>query len=120
MLERLKAESSSLETYVTELESELKRVHLKRKVVSKKLGVLSELVKDVEALRAEPAAVVPVPHAEARTPVAADLRQSRMKRMVCVASIVVVALAIALIALEKTGQIPSCLTCAPARLLGLM
>ncbi|MFM0672773.1 hypothetical protein [Paraburkholderia sediminicola] len=58
MLERLKAESNSLESYFTELESELKRAHLKRNVVSKKLGVLSELIKDVDALHAESAVAV--------------------------------------------------------------
>ncbi|WP_206002017.1 hypothetical protein [Paraburkholderia aromaticivorans] len=121
MLERLKAESNSLESYFTELESELKRVHLKRKVVGKKLGVLSELVKDVDALHAEPLVAVQTVAAEpgmhAETAVAP--RSSRKKQMLAVGSMILVALAIAFIALEKTGQI-SCMTCAPARLPGLM
>jgi hypothetical protein len=121
MLERLKAESNALESYFTELESELKRVHLKRKVVNKKLGVLSELIKDVDALHAEPAVAVRTvaagPEMEAFTEAAT--RRSRKKRIFAVASIVLVALAIAFIALEKTGQI-SCIACSPARLLGLM
>ena len=117
MLERLKAESSSLESYFTELEDELKRVHLKRKIVGKKLGVLSELVKDVDALHAEPA--VAVRTVAAGTEMQAAPRHSRKKQTFAVASIILVALAIAFIALEKTGQI-SCVTCAPARLLGLM
>ena len=117
MLERLKAESNSLESYFTELEDELKRVHLKRKIVGKKLGVLSELVKDVDALHAEPA--VAVRTVAAGTEMQAAPRHSRKKQTFAVASIILVALAIAFIALEKTGQI-SCVTCAPARLLGLM
>lgn len=120
MLERLQAESSSLESYATDLESELKRVHLKRKVVDKKLGVLSELVNDIEALRAEPAAAVPAALSMMPTPVVANSRQSRTKKILCAASVVMVALAITVIVLEKTGQIQSCVTCAPARLLGLM
>ncbi|PRX29576.1 hypothetical protein B0G75_10866 [Paraburkholderia sp. BL18I3N2] len=116
MLERLKAESNSLESYFTELENELKRVHLKRKIVGKKLGVLSELVKDVDALHAEPA--VAVRTVAAGTEMQAAPRHSRKKQTFAVASIILVALAIAFIALEKTGQI-SCVTCAPARLLGL-
>lgn len=117
MLERLKAESNSLESYFTELENELKRVHLKRKIVGKKLGVLSELVKDVDALHAEPAVAVRTVAAGAETQTAS--RRSRKKQIFAVASIILVALAIAFIALEKTGQI-SCVTCAPGRLLGLM
>ena len=116
MLERLKAESNSLESYFTELEDELKRVHLKRKIVGKKLGVLSELVKDVDALHAEPA--VAVRTVAAGTEMQAAPRHSRKKQIFAVASIILVALAIAFIALEKTGQI-SCVACAPARLLGL-
>ncbi|MFM0222282.1 hypothetical protein [Paraburkholderia dipogonis] len=120
MLERLKAESSSLESYFTDLESELKRVHLKRKIVGKKLGVLSELIKDVDALQAEPAVAVQTvaarPEMDAFTEAAP--RRSRKKQIFAVASILV-ALAIAFIALEKTGQI-SCMTCTPAKLLGLM
>ncbi|MFM0629103.1 hypothetical protein [Paraburkholderia xenovorans] len=117
MLERLKAESNSLESYFTELESELKRVHLKRKVVGKKLGVLSELIKDVDALHAEPVTVAAGPQMEVMT--AAAQRGSRKKQIFAVASIVLVALAVAFIALEKNGQI-SCVTCAPAKALGLM
>lgn len=125
MLERLKAESTSLESYLTDLESELRRVHLKRKVVGKKLSVLSELARDVEALRSEPIAAAPMvampaAHPEVRTPVAAESRPSRTKKILCAASVVVVALAVTFIALEQTGQIHSCVSCAPAKLLGLM
>ncbi|MFM0057542.1 hypothetical protein PQR64_18100 [Paraburkholderia phytofirmans] len=121
MLERLKAESNSLESYFTELENELKRVHLKRKIVGKKLGVLSELVKDVDALHAEPAVAVRTVAAGTEMQAAAEAapRRSRKKQIFAFASIILVALAIAFIALEKTGQI-ACVTCAPARLLGLM
>ncbi|MFM0556083.1 hypothetical protein P0D69_34705 [Paraburkholderia sediminicola] len=121
MLERLKAESNSLESYFTELESELKRAHLKRNVVSKKPGVLSELIKDVDALHAEPAVAVQTVAArpEMAAVTEAAPRRSRKKQIVAVASFTLVALAIAFIALEKTGQI-ACMTCAPARLLGLM
>jgi hypothetical protein len=121
MLERLKAESTSLESYFTELESELKRVHLKRQIVGKKLGVLSELVKDVDALQTTPAAVeqAAVARPEMETVTEAAPRRSRKKQIFAVASMVLVALAVALIALEKTGQI-ACVTCAPAKLLGLM
>lgn len=121
MLERLKAESNSLESYFTELENELKRVHLKRKIVGKKLGVLSELVKDVDALHAEPAVAVQTVAAvpEMAAVAKADSRRSRKKQIFAVASIILVALAIAFIALEKTGQI-SCMSCTPARLPGLM
>lgn len=119
MLERLKAESKSLESYFAELEIELKRVHLKRKVVSKKLGVLSELVKDVEALHATPSTELKPASTDQEPGVAAVPRRSRKKRLLGVGCMVLVALAITFIALEQTGHLSICMTCAPTRLLSL-
>lgn len=122
MLERLKAESKSLETYFVELETELTRVHLKRRVVGKKLGVLSELVKDVEALHATPATATAMPTVptppEPLVPPAP--RRSRKKQLLGIACMLLVASAVAFIALEQTGQISICRTCAPAKLLSML
>jgi hypothetical protein len=131
MLERLKGESTSLDTYFSELESELRRVHLKRKVVGKKLGALSALVKDVEALHAEPMpaastaastaalAAAQAEIAESATRFGPAPRSSRRKPLLIAVAVAVVVCAIALIALEKTGQLSSCNGCAPLKLLGL-
>lgn len=112
MLERLKEDADSLESRATELESELKRVRLERTVLVKKLGVLSELVDDVEALRAEPAAAIQMMVSGPDAKVTTVRPRSRTKRILPVASIVVVAIAIAFVVLERTGQIPSRVSCA--------
>lgn len=120
MVERLQAESKSLETYFAELDVELKRVHLKRKIVDKKLAVLSGLVKDVDALHAQPATASQTVELSPQATVTAPApRRSHKQCVLAVVALVVLALAIAVIALEKTGQLSSCITCAPARLLGL-
>ena len=118
MLERLKDEANSLESYFAELENELKRVHLKRAVLSKKLGALSELVMEVEALRTEPAAAMQTVAWGAEKEVASVRRSSRTKWMLSVASIVLVAIAVAFVVLEKTGHSSFCMTCAATKLLG--
>jgi hypothetical protein len=112
MLSRLKEDAISLESHATELESELERVHVERTVLGKKLRVLSELLKDVEALRAEPAAAqqLTAPAPEGR--VEPVRPRSRLKCILFVVSLVVVALAIAFVVLERTGQIPAHITCA--------
>jgi hypothetical protein len=112
MLSRLKEDASSLESHATELENELKRVQVERTVLGKKLRVLSELIKDVEALRAEPAAAqqMMVPAREAKVERARP--RSRLKCILSVVPLVVVALAIAFVVLERTGRIPSHITCA--------
>lgn len=121
MVERLKAESNSLESYFAELETEVKRVHLKRKVVEKKLAVLSSLVKDVDALHAQPAIALQTVSVSPHTNVAAAPapQRSHKQRIFAVAALIVVVLSVGFIALEKTGQLSSCVTCAPAKLLGL-
>lgn len=112
LLSRLKEDACSLELRSTELESELKRLHVERTVLGKKLRVLSQLTKDVEALRAEGAALHPmkVPAPEAKVERAQP--RSRLKCMLSVGSLVVAALAIAFIVLEIAGRIPSHITCA--------
>ncbi|HEY2609077.1 hypothetical protein P0D88_03545 [Paraburkholderia sp. RL18-103-BIB-C] len=112
MLSRLKEDASSLESYATELESELKRIQVERTVLGKKLRVLAELIKDVEALRAEPAAAqqMTVPAREAN--VEPVRPRSRLKCVLSVGLLAVVALATAFVVLERTGRIPSHITCA--------
>jgi hypothetical protein len=112
MLSQLKDNATSLESHASELETELKRVHLERAVLGKKLRVLSELIKDVEAIRAQPAAAqqMTAPSAEGR--VEPVRQRSRLRRILSVVSLVVVALTIAFVVLERTGQIPSHVTCA--------
>ena len=112
MLTRLKEDASSLESHATALESELKRVHVERTVLGKKLRVLSELIKDVEALRAEPAAAQQLT-APAPEGIVEPVRpRSRLKCILSVVSLVVVALVIAFVVLQRTGQIPPHITCA--------
>lgn len=112
LLSRLKEDAGSLDSYATELGNELERVQVERTVLGKKLRVLSELIKDVETLRAEPAAALQLTAPAAQAKVEPVRPRSRLKYILSVVPLVVMALAIAFVVLERTGRIPSHITCA--------